>query len=161
MRIDEIFDKPSHFDVSYYSDFEFAANFEINGKQYRFKADRDSKRDPFDIRFAQGWGGKSEEILGTGDSIEVFSTVVAIINHLVTAKGDWPSFTFLAVNQEPSRVKLYKRIAKAMLSKYGEHYRGQLTHPYGTATRWTFLNKDTPEPSELSKSIFGVKDSFD
>lgn len=52
----------------------------------------------------------SDKITGTGNAIRVFSTVMEIIGHTVDSKNI-QSLTFAADNEEPTRVKLYDRLA--------------------------------------------------
>ena len=64
----------------------------------------------------------NEKITGTGNAILVFSTVIDIISHAVDSKNI-QTLTFSANHDEPTRVKLYDRMA-AVFAKKGWRYIG-------------------------------------
>lgn len=54
--------------------------------------------------------GRLDKVQGTGDAMRVFSTVIAIVKQFVD-KAQLPKIHFDAASNEPSRVKLYQRMA--------------------------------------------------
>lgn len=95
------------------------AVFTINRKEYTVRGDAHDGL--WDIRFEQGYDDNNMDILGTGDSLEVFATVVEILDKFL-AKANYPSFHFFAVHKEASRVRLYDRLTKRILQKYSGKY---------------------------------------
>jgi hypothetical protein len=57
--------------------------------------------------------GRLDKVQGTGDAMRVFSTVVEIVKQFVE-KVQPPKIHFDAASNEPSRIKLYQRMAMSV-----------------------------------------------
>ena len=85
-------------------------------------------RNIFDVHFATDYysdedgfrRSSADWVTGSGDALQVFSTVIEIIQTTVKKKNIQHLY-FTADNNEPSRVKLYNRLAKAF-AKDGWRY---------------------------------------
>jgi hypothetical protein len=62
---------------------------------------------------------KTDEITGTGNAVQVFSTVVSIVDEIFHRHEHVIEILFEGVTSAPSRVKLYNRLAKVLSRKYG------------------------------------------
>lgn len=87
------------------TEYETAVDVNENGKffEVRFRA-KPYHQD--EINLNDKW---SDEITGTGNSIKVFSTILAIIKHAMKLNPDVKGMLFGSKAEEPSRVSLYLR----------------------------------------------------
>jgi hypothetical protein len=94
----------------------------------------------------------NEKITGTGNAILVFSTVIDIISHAVDSKNI-QTLTFSANHDEPTRVKLYDRMA-AVFAKKGWRYiddreitaRSDSRHAFGGTGSSSYILTKHPRP---------------
>lgn len=109
MKLFELFDRPLPYEfTSSGSDYE--ATFDVDGREYQVEISMMGEYSMI-IEFFDDEGEQS--ITGGGDSIAVFSTVVAIVKEAVQ-KLKPRTITFSASGEEPSRVKLYKRLSQTI-----------------------------------------------
>jgi len=108
--------------------YSWQATWEVNGVKFRFEADMD---DPdydtpeWGITF---WNMSTPSIFSSGStdltgnmgasSLKVFSGVASAFKKFIRAKK--PEYFFFSAN-EPSRVRLYNRLAKMLASEF--HYK--------------------------------------
>jgi len=119
MLVLEIFDSPVPFTFvpSEGEDHHYVAKFDVNGKSYTAQIYTDDEMGfenwiiEFDLK------GKTH-LTGTGGEIAVFATVYKILEKFVT-KVEPESFSFSSTDHEPSRVKLYTRMANNLSKKFG------------------------------------------
>lgn len=156
LYLNELFDQPTKWHQRAFGRYEF----DVKGKKYyvKIRADWWDERLQADIGFGmvadslriKGIHDKSGmDILGTGDSVPVFSTVVDIIKNYHHYHGDKVEvYVFSAL--QPSRQKLYDALAKKML----------MALPHG---QWV-LNTDQHYDGGkeyIFKKIKGLKESYD
>lgn len=94
-----------------YLDGKWTPDIELDGPHEVF-------RDAWEIHFAMSDHKNhfsDEKITGTGNAILVFTTVIEIVSHAVDSKNI-QTLSFTATSDEPSRVKLYDRMVKKMIS---------------------------------------------
>jgi hypothetical protein len=60
------------------------------------------------LKLKDAW---SDQITGTGNSIRVFSTILAVLKDAIKRNPDYSKVIFSAKETEPSRIKLYSRFA--------------------------------------------------
>jgi hypothetical protein len=131
MRITELFDANKSWKWDYRDENQYIAVFKVGKVPYKFFANQDSEEAPGDweIEFiARPGSGNTPTwaVTGTGNSAEVFGTVVDIIRaFLKEQKDNVRRMTFAA--KEGSRQGLYARMVKRLLpdwdmSHYGESF---------------------------------------
>ena len=130
-RIKELMDKPLPFTIDRIEfDSRYNASFEIEGiGTYRFYAnmvDYETLNFEYDemwvVEFAlqeEKHGFYNWDISGTGNEIEVFSTMAVIFKGFLKTIDPF-NFTFSA--KEKSRIKLYTLFAKKIASQYNYIY---------------------------------------
>jgi hypothetical protein len=136
MRITELFDGNKKWDWTYQDKNQAMAKFAVGDLHYTFSAMQDPEEAPgdWDIEFAAKQHGTSSwGVTGTGNSAEVFGTVVDIMKSFIESKkSSIKRMTFAA--KEDSRQGLYARMVKRLLPKWDLGQFGQsfiLTRPGG------------------------------
>ncbi len=131
MRITELFDANKSWKWDYRDENQYIAVFKVGKVPYKFFAAQDSDEAPGDweIEFTAKTGPNDNPtwaVTGTGNSAEVFGTVVDIIRaFLKEQKGNVRRMTFAA--KEGSRQGLYAKMVKRLLpdwdmTHYGESF---------------------------------------
>lgn len=132
-----------------------------NGSEYKVEFGRTGKTGKAaEVAFyAKGNGGEHKTgLTGTGDSRKIFGTVIQIVKDYVT-KHNPKTILFTAMNNEPSRVKLYKMLA----SKADEalpDYSFQGAFKNGNFTQFNIVHKDSNRSATLDKAKAKGKRSF-
>ena len=136
MRITELFDGNKKWNWTYQDKNQSMAEFAVGDLHYTFSAMQDPDEAPgdWDIEFAAKQHGTSSwGVTGTGNSAEVFGTVVDIMKSFIESKkSSIKRMTFAA--KEDSRQGLYARMVKRLLPKWDLGQFGQsfiLTRPGG------------------------------
>jgi len=116
----ELMDNPVDYQSTYdASGTMFIAKFDVGDVEYRAEiiGGAPYKEGDYEIFFeVRGEASFGMDITGTGNAATVFSTVAAIIKeHFRRHKNTVEAYIFTA--KEPSRRKLYKRLAGMMKSK--------------------------------------------
>ena len=162
--ITELFDQPVEYTVTKTGDFP-EGNFEIDNNEYTVfikselqftenllagKLDKDALEHlkPYteikygmealnyhEISFAMVTprGEEAYDLTYTGNQYKVFSTVIAIINNILNSRHDIKVIYFVA--DEPSRQKLYQRMAQRLVNY------SQWKMVYQTKKRYWLLRK--------------------
>jgi hypothetical protein len=131
MRITELFDGNKPWKWRYKGDDQANAIFQVGDIPYRFDATHDPDEAPGDweIDFQamkRAKGVSAFGVTGTGNSAEVFGTVVDIMKSFLADKGDRVRRLTFAANEE-NRQGLYARMVKRLLpgwdlTHYGESF---------------------------------------
>jgi hypothetical protein len=137
MLITELFDGGKDWKWTYQDKNQASAEFTIGKVHYTFMAGQDPDEAPgdWDIEFAakQAHGTASWGVTGTGNSAQVFGTVVEIMKAFISGKkASIRRMTFAA--KEDSRQGLYARMVKRLLPKWNLEQNGEafvLTRPGG------------------------------
>ena len=135
--IHELFDGGKDWKWTYQDKNQASAEFTVGSVHYTFMAGQDPDEAPgdWDIEFAakQQHGTASWGVTGTGNSAQVFGTVVEIMKAFITSKkASIRRMTFAA--KEDSRQGLYARMVKRLLPKWNLEQKGEafvLTRPGG------------------------------
>jgi hypothetical protein len=137
--IHELFDGGNDWKWTYQDKNQASAEFTVGDVHYTFMAGQDPDEAPgdWDIEFAakRAHGTASWGVTGTGNSAQVFGTVVEIMKaFLASKKASIRRMTFAA--KEDSRQGLYARMVKRLLPKWHLEQNGEafvLTRPGGLA----------------------------
>ena len=137
--IHELFDGGNDWKWTYQDKNQASAEFTVGNVHYTFMAGQDPDEAPgdWDIEFAakQRHGTASWGVTGTGNSAQVFGTVVEIMKAFISSKkASIRRMTFAA--KEDSRQGLYARMVKRLLPKWHLEQNGEafvLTRPGGLA----------------------------
>ena len=135
--ISELFDSNKEWKWTYQDKNQASAEFTVGDVHYTFMAGQDPEEAPgdWDIEFAakQKHGTASWGVTGTGNSAQVFGTVVDIMKSFIAdKKASIRRMTFAA--KEDSRQGLYARMIKRLLPKWNLEQKGEafvLTRPGG------------------------------
>jgi hypothetical protein len=135
--IRELFDGGKDWKWTYQDKNQASAEFTVGDVYYTFMAGQDPDEAPgdWDIEFAakQAHGTASWGVTGTGNSAQVFGTVVEIMKAFIASKkASIRRMTFAA--KEDSRQGLYARMVKRLLPKWNLEQNGEafvLTRPGG------------------------------
>ena len=135
--IRELFDGGKDWKWTYQDKNQASAEFTVGDVYYTFMAGQDPDEAPgdWDIEFAakKEAGTASWGVTGTGNSAQVFGTVVEIMKAFITSKkASIRRMTFAA--KEDSRQGLYARMVKRLLPKWNLEQKGEafvLTRPGG------------------------------
>ena len=135
--IHELFDGGKDWKWTYQDKNQASAEFVVGDVHYTFMAGQDPDEAPgdWDVEFAakQSHGTASWGVTGTGNSAQVFGTVVEIMKAFITSKkASIRRMTFAA--KEDSRQGLYARMVKRLLPKWNLEQSGEafvLTRPGG------------------------------
>jgi hypothetical protein len=135
--IHELFDGGKDWKWTYQDKNQAMAEFSVGDVYYTFSAGQDPDEAPgdWDIEFAakQQHGTASWGVTGTGNSAQVFGTVVDIMKSFIAnKKSSIRRMTFAA--KEDSRQGLYARMIKRLLPKWNLEQKGEafvLTRPGG------------------------------
>jgi hypothetical protein len=135
--IHELFDGGKEWKWTYQDKNQAMAEFTVGDVYYTFSAGQDPDEAPgdWDIEFAakKEAGTASWGVTGTGNSAQVFGTVVEIMKSFLTSKkASIRRMTFAA--KEDSRQGLYARMVKRLLPKWNLEQKGEafvLTRPGG------------------------------
>ena len=135
--IRELFDGGKDWKWTYQDKNQASAEFNVGNVHYTFMAGQDPDEAPgdWDIEFAakQAHGTASWGVTGTGNSAQVFGTVVEIMKAFIASKkASIRRMTFAA--KEDSRQGLYARMVKRLLPKWNLEQNGEafvLTRPGG------------------------------
>ena len=135
--LNELFDGGKDWKWTYQDKNQASAEFTVGDVHYTFMAGQDPDEAPgdWDIEFAakQAHGTASWGVTGTGNSAQVFGTVVEIMKAFITSKkASIRRMTFAA--KEDSRQGLYARMVKRLLPKWNLEQNGEafvLTKPGG------------------------------
>jgi hypothetical protein len=135
--LNELFDGGKDWKWTYQDKNQASAEFNVGNVHYTFMAGQDPDEAPgdWDIEFAakQAHGTASWGVTGTGNSAQVFGTVVEIMKAFITSKkASIRRMTFAA--KEDSRQGLYARMVKRLLPKWNLEQNGEafvLTKPGG------------------------------
>lgn len=132
MRVNEIFDSPTNFDSTENKKSYHEYQFRIADKTYRVSISVNSKRKAFDVQFMRlGKPSKRTRIGFNTDVESIFndltvSQTLSILNHTIEAlkkafeeRPTYKRITFVADKDQPSRVRLYNRLAQTLASKFG------------------------------------------
>ena len=126
----ELFDKTVEWEILHDTRKELLVHFIIGELTYEVNIDskwtadielyepHEVFRDAWEIHFAVSDHENyfsDEQITGTGNAIVVFTTVLEIVSHAIDSKNI-QTLSFTATSDEPSRVKLYDRMVKKMIS---------------------------------------------
>ena len=137
--IRELFDGGKDWKWTYQDKNQASAEFTVGDVYYTFMAGQDPDEAPgdWDIEFAakKEAGTASWGVTGTGNSAQVFGTVVEIMKAFIASKkASIRRITFAA--KEDSRQGLYARMVKRLLPKWNLEQKGEafvLTRPGGLA----------------------------
>lgn len=135
--IRELFDGGKDWKWTYQDKNQASAEFTVGDVYYTFMAGQDPDEAPgdWDIEFAakKEAGTASWGVTGTGNSAQVFGTVVEIMKAFIASKkASIRRMTFAA--KEDSRQGLYARMVKRLLPKWNLEQKGEafvLTRPGG------------------------------
>jgi hypothetical protein len=135
--LNELFDGGKEWKWTYQDKNQASAEFTVGNVHYTFSAGQDPDEAPgdWDIEFAakQAHGTASWGVTGTGNSAQVFGTVVEIMKAFIASKkASIRRMTFAA--KEDSRQGLYARMVKRLLPKWNLEQNGEafvLTRPGG------------------------------
>ena len=135
--IRELFDGGKDWKWTYQDKNQASAEFNVGNVHYTFMAGQDPDEAPgdWDIEFAakKEAGTASWGVTGTGNSAQVFGTVVEIMKAFIASKkASIRRMTFAA--KEDSRQGLYARMVKRLLPKWNLEQNGEafvLTRPGG------------------------------
>ena len=135
--IHELFDGGKDWKWTYQDKNQASAEFTVGDVYYTFMAGQDPDEAPgdWDIEFAakKEAGTASWGVTGTGNSAQVFGTVVEIMKAFIASKkASIRRMTFAA--KEDSRQGLYARMVKRLLPKWNLEQNGEafvLTRPGG------------------------------
>lgn len=111
--VTELFDKAAQWQVETNTAKYFSAAFNIGDGKYTVEANHTNKT--WQIVFARNGDYKATS---TGNEFEVFATIKAIVNDFVTKKQP-TNFQFSAASDEPTRIRLYDRMAKGLSDQHG------------------------------------------
>lgn len=111
MLLLEIFNKPEKWQVKEDNDYGFIAKFAIDDKQYEFVAEQEDEDQYVVDFFLMGKSWPTTELTNTGDSLQVFATIVHIFKTFLTKRK--PKIIEFSA-KENSRIKLYDRMAKLL-----------------------------------------------
>ena len=136
-KTNELFDGGKDWKWTYQDKNQAMAEFTVGDVHYTFSAGQDPDEAPgdWDIEFAakKEAGTASWGVTGTGNSAQVFGTVVEIMKAFITSKkASIRRMTFAA--KEDSRQGLYARMVKRLLPKWNLEQNGEafvLTRPGG------------------------------
>jgi hypothetical protein len=117
MRLLELFDQPYRFARTVNTTakvyYVFESEYSVNGQKKKDLVQCNFNKD-HDKVWALGFAiGDSDEATGNFDSLRIFSTIVEILkDFMATVKNDLQVLYFGADINQPSRIKLYDRLAK-------------------------------------------------
>ena len=115
MLIFELFDKPAEITYTKIHPNDVIAAFKVGDIDYMFQAvEYGDERGVFNIAF-EGGGGFG--ITGTGNAPVVFATVITILQK-VLQECAVDVLRFEVDNDEPSRLKLYKRLVSKLIPNW-------------------------------------------
>ena len=129
MRITELFDNNKQWKWDYRDENQYIAVFKVGNIPYKFFAAQDQEEAPGDweIEFTariENDKPPTWSVTGTGNSAEVFGTVVDIIRaFLKEKKGNVRRITFAA--KEGSRQGLYAKMVKRLLPNWDISHHGE------------------------------------
>jgi len=113
MLLNEVLNAPVEWKTIEDNDYGYAARFEIGGLTYEFVAETEDE-DHMDIDFfLMKKDGPTTAVTNTGNALQVFATVIAIIKKVISKRKP-ATIAFSA--KEGSRIKLYDRLAKLLPS---------------------------------------------
>lgn len=151
-RLDELLNQPAEWEWKRQDPREWVAKFTIDDVNYFVYLDgRDD--DDVSITFT---GNGSEQITGTGNSFTVFATVKDIISSFLKSR-DPESLSFSA--EEPSRAKLYSKLAKMIAKDFGGVARSYDADVQGTG--FTIRLQEDVQLNEWGKIVPGVNTTQD
>lgn len=156
MRITELFQPGKSWDWEFRGSEEAVATFSVKGVNYTFHAyGTDGVWEvEFHLRGGGGSHGEKFGISGTGNSAEVFGTVVDIMREFLNQYKDLiSSLRFSA--KEDSRQSLYAKMAQRLLPDWGFYQDGQdivLTSP-DTEVDENFDDGKNPGRKGLSRRV--------
>jgi hypothetical protein len=113
--VNELFDKAAQWKVTHEQINGYVADFQIDDGQYQVTCIYWGGSKFWEVFFYRN--GDSSKT-NTGNEFQVFATVKEIVDSFIT-KFKPMQIKFMAENHEPSRVKLYQRIANQLKTKYG------------------------------------------
>jgi hypothetical protein len=127
MRLFELADRPYEFSFIKRDEYSFTASFFTQSKR-RFIVSAYQDDDvaigldgvPIILFYGEGSDDRRSlyDMQGTGDQYKILATVVAVINDWIRHTHP-ETFAFSASSDEPSRVKLYRRVlSKAVFPGY-------------------------------------------
>lgn len=114
----ELFERPLPIKWSKTPMGDLKGNFTVNNKNYILTMVQGDSYMPWEIKFElidPISGKKLQNLTGTGDAMQVFSTVIKGIKFFLD-KYKPDAFVLTASDREPSRISLYKRLL-SMLPK--------------------------------------------
>lgn len=120
-----------------------------NGSEYKVQFGRAGKAAEVAF-YARGKGDQHKTgLTGTGDSRKIFGTVIQIVKDYV-AKNNPRLLLFTAMNNEPSRVKLYKMLASKADEALPDYtFAGALNN--GSFTQFNLNHKSNPNIGTIDK----------
>ena len=122
MKLLELFDTKTEIEVQIKSPTQCKMSFFVDNTEYTFKAyeneDEDKQGHPiWNISFQGDQGGKAAfGITNAGNAPQVLAMVVQCIKKWLSMYPSVYIFFFSAKTTEPSRVKLYNRMARALIT---------------------------------------------
>ena len=142
------------------SSYEYRSSEKNPDRVFYFNTENGSE---YKVQF--GWAGKAVEVAfyargkgdehktrltGTGDSRKIFGTVIQIVKDFV-AKNNPRTLLFTAMNNEPSRVKLYKMLASNADEALPDYsFQGAFNN--GNFTQFNIVHKDSNRSATLDKA---------
>jgi len=147
IQVNELLDQPLPYQIRDDDDDWKAYNFKTSdGRKFTVVMDL-LPQDYWDIAFTDN--NMSSSKTGRGSAVEIFATVGAIIKEFIK-KTDPRMIKFSAIDNEPSRVKLYKRLA-AMGAKTFPQYNLDVRQAAGGAD---FILKKEEQQEENLNELF-------
>ncbi len=132
MRVTEIFDTPTSFDEVENRKSYYDYQFQIADKTYRVFIGVNAPRKAFDVQFMRlGTPSKHTRIGFNTDVESIFNDLtvgqtLSILTHTIDAlkmafkeRPNYKRILFVADKDQPSRVRLYNRLAKTLADKFG------------------------------------------
>lgn len=118
MLLNEVLDNPLKWERTQSGGTSYIADFDIGDINYELEAHETDggidDPDYYTIEFTANIGNKAtQEITKTGNSLQVFATITAMIKEFIKLNN--PA-AILFTAKEPSRAKLYDRLAKLFVS---------------------------------------------
>lgn len=113
--VNELFDNKAEWEVEILDSESFETSFVIDDNEYLVDCYVDGSGIQWEFKFSLN--GKVTKT-GTGNEFKVFATVMDIMDWFFTNQKP-PRFMFAATLSEPSRVRLYGRIARNLSNKFG------------------------------------------
>lgn len=118
MLLIEVFDNPLKYEITTSGGASYVGDFDVGDTNYEFEAHQTSggvdDPDYYTIEFTANTNNRtSQGITNTGNALQVFATIKAMVSEFIKLNNP-EAILFTA--KEPSRVKLYDRMAKLFVA---------------------------------------------